>query len=144
MIEPRRIADVLGGPEIFEGPVASLFDLTHAVERGLPKSTLRNVVRHVFTDSGEQRRVMNRIVPEATYKRRRGHLSSSESARTERVARVIATAEYVWDDREEARRFLTTPHAELGGRTPLDAAMTELGAREAEEVMARILYGLPI
>ena len=32
---------------------------------------------------------------------------------------------------------------EIGGKTPLDAALTELGARQAEEVMARIVYGLP-
>ena len=52
-------------------------------------------------------------------------------------------AEDVWQDREQARRFLTTPHPEIRGKTPLDAALTELGARQAEEVMARIVYGLP-
>ena len=52
-------------------------------------------------------------------------------------------AEDVWQDREQARRFLKTPHPEIRGKTPLDAALTELGARQAEEVMARIVYGLP-
>ena len=144
MVEAKRIAEILGGPQVLGGPVASLMDLTHAVERGLPKSTLRNVVRRVFTDAKEQRRAMHRIIPEATYKRRRERLSPAESERTERLARVIALAEYVWGNAEEARRFLTTPHPELGGRSALDAAMTELGAREAEEVMYRILYGLPV
>jgi uncharacterized protein (DUF2384 family) len=55
----------------------------------------------------------------------------------------VATAEDVRQDREQARRFLRTPHPEIGGKTPLDAALTELGARQAEEVMARIVYGLP-
>ncbi len=123
--------------------MTSLLELNAAVERGLPKSTLRNVVRRVFPDASEQRAMMHRIVPEATYKRRRERLSPIESERTERVARVIALAEEVWQDREHARRFLTTPHPEIGGKTPLDAALTELGARQAEEVMARILYGLP-
>jgi putative toxin-antitoxin system antitoxin component (TIGR02293 family) len=86
---------------------------------------------------------MHQIVPEATYKRRRQRLSPAESERTERMARVVAMVEYVWEDREQARRFLTTPHAELVGHSPVDAARTELGARQAEEVMARILYGLP-
>jgi len=31
----------------------------------------------------------------------------------------------------------------VGGKSPIDAAMTELGARLAEEVMTRIVYGLP-
>ncbi|HEY2016556.1 MAG TPA: antitoxin Xre/MbcA/ParS toxin-binding domain-containing protein, partial [Bryobacteraceae bacterium] len=74
---------------------------------------------------------------------RRERLSSAESERTERLARVVAMAEDVWGNREQARRFLTTPHAEIANRTPIDAALTELGARQAEEVMSRILYGLP-
>ena len=143
MLEARHIGEVLGGPRILGHPMRSLWELAGAVERGLPKSTLRNVARRVSEDAGEQRAIMQRIVPEATYKRRRDRLSPAESARTERLARVVAMAEDVWDDREEARRFLTSPHAEMGGRTPLDAALTELGARQAEEVMARIIYGLP-
>jgi putative toxin-antitoxin system antitoxin component (TIGR02293 family) len=143
MLEPRHIGEVLGGGRVLGRPVASLLDLDNAVERGLPKSTLRNVAQRVYSDAAEQRAMMHRIVPEATYKRRRERLSPAESGRTERMARVVAMAEEVWQDRDEARRFLTTPHPEIGGKSPLDAALTELGARQAEEVMIRILYGLP-
>ncbi len=138
MMEASHISKVLGGR-----PMHSILELSIAVERGLPKATLRNVARWLFEDASEQRAMMHRIVPEATYKRRRDRLSAAESERTERLARVIAGAEDVWQDRNEARRFLTTPHPEIGGKTPLDAALTELGARQAEEVMARIVYGLP-
>lgn len=143
VLEPSHIGEVLGGNRVLGKPMASIPELSDAVERGLPKATLRNVARRVFSDAAEQRAMMHRIVPEATYKRRRERLSPAESERTERMARVIATAEEVWQDREQARRFLTTPHAEIGGKTPLNAALTELGARQAEEVMARIVYGLP-
>ena len=143
MLEPRHIGEVLGGHRVLGKPVTSLLELNDVVERGLPKATLRNVARHVFSDAAEQRAMMHRIVPEATFKRRRERLRPAESERTERLARVVATAEDVWQDREQARRFLTTPHPEIGGKTPLDAALTELGARQAEEVMARIVYGLP-
>ena len=144
VVQAQRIGEVLGGPEVLGRAVRSLVELSEAVERGLPKSTLRNVAKRVFSQPAEQRRVMARIVPEATYKRRRDRLSPAESERTERLARVVAMAEYVWGDQEEARRFLTAPHAELGGKSPLDLALTELGARQAEEVMARILHGLPV
>jgi putative toxin-antitoxin system antitoxin component (TIGR02293 family) len=143
MLEPRHIAEVLGGPSVLGKTMTSVLLLNDAVERGLPKATLRNVARRIFADAAGQRAMMHRIVPEATYKRRRERLSPAESERTERLARVVATAEDVWQDREQTRRFLTTPHAELGGKTPLEAALTELGARQAEEVMARIVYGLP-
>jgi putative toxin-antitoxin system antitoxin component (TIGR02293 family) len=137
MLEPCHVGEVLGKP------VTSLSDLSDAVERGLPKASLRNVVRRVFLDATEQRILMNRVVPEATYKRRRERLSPAESGRTERLARVVAMAEDVWQDPAQTRRFLTTPHPEMGGKTPVDAALTELGARQAEEIMARIVYGLP-
>jgi len=142
-MEARHIEEILGGRRVLGKPVRSLLELDDAVERGLPKSTLRNVARRVFSNPSEQRAMMHRVVPEATYKRRRELLSPAESGRTERLARVVAMAEDVWQDREHARRFLTTPHPEIGGKTPIDAALTELGARQAEEIMARILYGLP-
>ena len=56
---------------------------------------------------------------------------------------MIATAEYVWDDRDEARRFLTMPHPALDGRRPIDAARSELGARQVEELLWQIFHGLP-
>ncbi len=143
MLEARQIGEVLGGKSVLGTTVKSLLELSDAVERGLPKSTLRNVARRIFADPSDQRAMMHRVVPEATYKRRRERLSPAESERTERLARVVAMAEDVWQNRDLARRFLTTPHPEIGGKTPLDAALTELGARQAEEVLARIAYGLP-
>jgi putative toxin-antitoxin system antitoxin component (TIGR02293 family) len=143
MMQPRHIGEVLGGNRVLGKPLKSLMELNNAVQRGLPKATLRSVVRRVFPGAAEQRAWMQRVIPEATFKRRRERLSLAESERTERLARVISIAEEVWQDREQARRFLTTPHPEIGGKTPLEAGLSELGARQAEEVMARIAYGLP-
>jgi len=75
--------------------------------------------------------------------RPRDRLSPSESKRKKRIARVMAGAEFVWSDRSDARRFMTTPHPALQGRTPLDSALTELGARQVEEILDRIFHGLP-
>ncbi|MFN7925171.1 MAG: antitoxin Xre/MbcA/ParS toxin-binding domain-containing protein [Bryobacteraceae bacterium] len=52
-------------------------------------------------------------MPEATFKRR-VRLTIPESERTERLVRVVATAEFVWDNREDVRQWLTTPHPEFG------------------------------
>jgi putative toxin-antitoxin system antitoxin component (TIGR02293 family) len=62
----------------------------------------------------------------------------------ERLARVIALSELLWDDPEAAQRFMSTPHPELRNRSPLDCAGTELGARQVEDVVMRALYGLPV
>ena len=60
-----------------------------------------------------------------------------DSERTELLARVIALAELMWDDSAAARTLSNTPHAELDGRTPIESATTELGARRVEDVVMR-------
>lgn len=139
MITARKIADVMG----LKRTVRSLGELTEIVSHGLPKSALRRCVVHVASTPRERREVMYRIVPAATYKRRKQLLRPEESERTERLARVIATTEHVWGDPTEARRFLTTPHPELNGKTALEASYAELGARQVEELLWKLFYGHP-
>ncbi len=86
---------------------------------------------------------MYRVVPLATFKRR-ARLKSQESEQTERLARVIAPAELLWDDPSAAHEILNASHPELDGRTPLDCAASEIGARQVEELVQRALYGLPV
>ena len=143
MIAPDRIAEIMGGLGVLGRRLASIAALSEAVSNGLPKAALRQTVGHIYEDRSERRQLMNRIVPEATFKRRRERLSVAESERTERIARVMAGAEFVWGDSKDARRFMTTPHPALRGRTPLDTAFSELGARQVEEILDRIFHGLP-
>jgi putative toxin-antitoxin system antitoxin component (TIGR02293 family) len=136
MVDAGRVAEVLGVK------AATLRDLSRAVERGLPKRALRRTVTRVFQQRGAATKFLCKVVPEATYKRR-VRLTTEESARTERLARVIAAAEYVWDNRDDARAWLNTPHPELDNKSPLQTAMTELGARRVEVLLDQIFYGLP-
>jgi putative toxin-antitoxin system antitoxin component (TIGR02293 family) len=142
MVQPERVADVLGGSGVLGSRIRSAKELERAVETGLPKRALRAAVGRASTSAQHARSLLYRIVPEATFKRRT-RLSAAESQRTERLARVIAAAEYVWDNREDAREWLTRPHPELEGRPPIEAALTELGARRAEDLLDRIFYGIP-
>jgi putative toxin-antitoxin system antitoxin component (TIGR02293 family) len=142
MIDSERIAEVMGGPEVLGGPVRSLSALESVVHAGLPKEALARVVERAISERQERRRLLYAIVPEATYKRRR-MLSPEASERTERLARVVATAEHVWDDPDLARRFLHEPHPMLEGRSPVSVALTELGARRVEDLLWRLFHGLP-
>lgn len=142
MIETQRIAEAMGGAAVLGQAIGSLSMLEAAVHRGLPKAALTQVVARAVADPGERRRLLYGVVPEATYKRRRV-LSPQESERTERLARVVATADYIWDDTDDARRFLHEPHPMLEGRAPLDVALTELGARRVEDLLWCLFHGLP-
>src|SRR5450759_297595 len=143
MVDAARIADVMGGTTILDHEISTVSDLADAISGGLPKAALRNTVGRVFDSRSDVTSFVYRIVPEATYKRRT-RLTPTESERTERLARVIANAEYVWDNTEDAREWLRKPHPELGGQTPIETAMTELGARQVEDVMAKLFYGLSV
>lgn len=138
LVTPENIAAVLA-----LSPVPHSFaELDEAVAQGLPKAALRHSVERICSSGEERRRLLYRIVPEATYKRRRERLSAEESGRAERLARVYATARHVWDSDDEAREFLNTPHPMLQGRTPLDVSLSELGARRVEDLLWKLYFGL--
>jgi len=142
--EPSTIAGVMGGPQVLGRSVRSVQDLSDVVARGLPKDALRRTIRRVFPQAKEANEILYRIIAPATYKRRRGRLKAPESERTERLARVIASAEFVWNNAEKAHRWLVKPHPEFRRVPPIEQALTELGARQVEELLDRIFYGLPV
>lgn len=138
-ISAGRVQEILGLKHAGRGAP----ELAAAVEKGLPRSALVRVVARAGLTGKARDALMYRVVPLATFKRRK-RLKQHESEKTERLARVIALAELLWDDQPAAQQFLNTPHAELAGRTPLESASSELGARQVEDVVTRALYGLPV
>jgi putative toxin-antitoxin system antitoxin component (TIGR02293 family) len=139
MITPTAIANILGIQH-----VRTVSDLDGAVSRGLSKQSVVRVVSRIALDDKAARALRDQVVPSATWKRTKNRLSVHVSERAERLARVMAAAEYTWDDAGQARLWMNQAHPELGGRTPLAAAITELGARTVETVLDQIFYGLPV
>lgn len=142
MVTPARVAERLGGVRYDSHPVESLQDLRLAVEEGLTVETLHRIADDLGRDDAEAARIRHAIVPRTTL-RRRTRLSREEGERTARLARLLVLAEQVWEDRELAREFLLSPQPQLGGEPPVVLALTELGAREVEELLFRLEYGLP-
>jgi putative toxin-antitoxin system antitoxin component (TIGR02293 family) len=139
MVAPQSIAEILG-----LGSVRTLGELESAIAAGLPKRSLERLSARLHPDRREASAYKFKVVPQATWKRRTTRLSVDESEKTERLARVLAAAEHVWDDRESARNWMNSAHRELDGRTPLEAARTELGARRVEDLLERLFFGLPV
>ncbi|MBA2434152.1 MAG: DUF2384 domain-containing protein [Verrucomicrobiota bacterium] len=80
----------------------------------------------------------------ATLHRRKasGRLTSNESDKVLRFARLLGQAVQLFGGIEEARQWLKAPQRGLGGAVPLDYAQTETGAREVENLLGRIDYGV--
>ena len=135
LVTPEKIASIMALTSVPH----SFAELDELVSHGLPKNALKASVDRICLNNEDRKHLLYRIIPEATYKRRRASLSVEESERAERLARVYATAQYVWNSDDDARAFL---HAPLQGRTPLDVSMSELGARRVEELLWKLYYGI--
>lgn len=139
MVAAQPIAEILGlGAE-----VRSMQELDIAVSAGLPKRSLVLLSSRLYCDDRAASAFKFQVISPGTWKRRTKRLSQQESERIERLARALADAEYVLDDRDEARQWMSAPHRELNGKTPIEAARTEIGARRVEAVLNKLFFGLP-
>lgn len=119
----ERVARLLGGPAVLRRQVRTWTELDRVVRAGLPRRSLQLVARRVVEPGASVSEFVYSVVPPATFKRRT-RLSAEESERTERLARVVALAENLWRDEQEARVFLNRPHPLLENETPLNVART--------------------
>ena len=80
----------------------------------------------------------------ATLHRRKiqGKIDKGESEKLVRYQRLLKKAEGVFGDAKAAREWLTNNQAGLGNAVPLEFAKTEIGAREVENLLGRIEYGV--
>jgi putative toxin-antitoxin system antitoxin component (TIGR02293 family) len=69
-------------------------------------------------------------------------LSPDESDKVIRFLRLLRQATDLFGSTEKARAWLKYPQYGLGGAVPLDYASTEAGAREVENLLGRIKYGV--
>ena len=147
--DARAIAEVLGlallgrGGEGLTGPSSGVIE--KAVEQGLPRQALRHVAE--WLSGGDKAKVAALewgVVPKTTLERRQTRLSPQESERTERIARLFVHARRALGSEGEARDFMTAPHPELDGRSPLEASRTDLGTRRTERLLTALEYGLAL
>lgn len=86
-------------------------------------------------------------IPSRTLARRKDakRFGPEESDRLIRLTRLVGLALQLFEgDLEEMRSWLMTPHAALADQAPLEFATTEIGAREVENLMGRLEYGIPL
>ena len=113
------------------------------VEEGLPVLDVVAFGREVGFTAEELAQLIQ--IPSRTYARRvagKVRLKLDEGERAVRIMRLYDLAKQVLGTNERTRRWLSRPLRVLGGRTPLDFARTEPGAREVEAVLGRFEEGV--
>lgn len=140
---PNLLAQVsrkLGGRGALGEEIASEADLARVVARRIPLRALAHFTRSGFSEQ----EVAEYVIPPRTRRHRkvrREPLTVDESDRLVRLARIQAMAEDVFADVEKANRWLRQPLGILDGRSPLEVARTDSGARLIEQILAKIDWG---
>lgn len=117
-------------------------EIIDAVQRGLSIGEMENL--RTILDLPIEGLAAKLGISKATLHRRKatGKLDATESDRLVRFARLMGKAIEVLESEEHARKWLNSPQVGLGGAVPLDYAETEVGAREVEDLLSRIEYGV--
>ncbi len=111
-----------------------------AARRGLPVSAVDALVETGRLSLAE---IDRSVLPRKTLSHRTlGALTSDQSDRLIRVARVIAAAEDTFGSTEKAHRWLRRPTTALDGEAPLELLDTSEGSRQVERLISRIDHGL--
>ena len=117
-------------------------ELIRRIQKGLRFSELQTLQSTL--DLPFEQLAAKLCISRSTLHRRKaaGRLSPDESDKVMRLSRLLDHAAKVFGDVEKARAWLKFPQVGLGGAVPLDYAQTEVGAREVDDLLGRIDYGV--
>ena len=123
----------------------------HADPQEWIRATVDGVDSHIIQDLADQLRVRPDVIgvklgiSRATMQRRLAHpgpLPLTESDRAVRFIRLWQRAKEVWDSDDATREWLMSPERSLGGSTPFDYAITEIGAQVVDRLLGQIEHGI--
>ena len=121
---------------------ANEFELADAAARGLPSTSLTSLSNRLGWSRADVVKELG-IAPRTVARRMTSKkpLSSSESERVLRLARVLARAADVLESEASARRWLVEPNRALGGRKPLMLLRNDIGTELVLNELGKIDYG---
>ncbi len=117
-------------------------ELIRKIQKGLRFTELETLQNSI--DLPFEQLAAKLSISRSTLQRRKaaGRLSPDESDKVIRFSRLLEHAARVFGDIEKGRAWLKYPQYGLGGAVPLDYARTEIGAREVDDLLGRIDYGV--
>lgn len=138
------IVSVMGGYRSLGRRVRTSLEMAELIEAGIPQRVAERLRERLELTDVELARCLG--VSAKTLQRltgrRAARLTPAQGDRLYRLARLAAMAEGVFESLGRAREWLREPQRGLGDRVPLDVMRTEVGAREVEDLLGRIEYGV--
>jgi putative toxin-antitoxin system antitoxin component (TIGR02293 family) len=121
---------------------ASVHQQIERIRSGLSFRAVKNLQKAL--DLPAEKLAMVLGMSRATLHRRKlqGRIDPRESERVARYQRLLARASDVFGDAGDARQWLSMPQRGLGGAVPIEFAASEIGAREVENLLGRLEFGV--
>ena len=138
----RSVENLLGGRGVLRAKPHSTLDWIEVIRQGLPAAAVESLQKATKVSRSELARALG--IPERTLARRKreGVLSSEESAKLLRLARVVGRANEVFEDPEAALDWLKSANSALAGKTPFSLLDTDIGAESVLDTLGRIEHGV--
>ena len=140
-VRPSELRRVAYG-EAIGLAVRSGEEVVEALRQGLPMTAFENLRDALDVSARVLAETTNIAVRTLARRKREGRLHKDESERVLRIGALLDRATEVLEGRDAARQWLKSPKRALGGCTPLEYADTEPGAREVEDLLTRLEYGV--
>lgn len=121
----------------------SILDQTSRIKNGSTMEEVAKLAAGFDLDEGHLARVAGLSIGTLAIRKRDGRFNPLESERILRLERTITRAMAVfYRDKARVKRWIESPARALGGVPPIDFLETDIGAREVENLLGRIEYGV--
>ena len=122
---------------------SSSLELIRKVQAGLPAGAFNRFAEAIGVPRDTLAKAIHVSVRTVQRRGEAGErLDPGPSERLVRLADLYARASQVIGDDTLARHWMQTPREVFGGKTPLELASSELGAREVEDLLLRVEHGV--
>ena len=121
----------------------NLLGIIETIKNGLPISAFDHFREKIELSEKALSKTMDISKRTLTRRKHEGRLSPLESEKLVRLASLFdKAAEVFGDDENLAAQWFKTPARGLAGKTPMEMAETEIGAREVHALLVRIGHGI--
>jgi putative toxin-antitoxin system antitoxin component (TIGR02293 family) len=112
------------------------------IKKGLPISAFEKIQKKLDVSADTLASTVNIASRTLARRKKEGRFRPDESERGLRIASVFDRALQVLHNQNRVQLWFKSPQKGLNGKTPLEYADTEPGAREVEDLLGRLEHGV--
>lgn len=121
---------------------ANTQELIEDLKEGFPVDAFETLRQQMELPTADLADVIHIAQRTLSRRKKTGRFDTDESERLYRIAALFDRAVEVLGDKEAAQRWFKGAKRALGGKTPLEYADTEPGAREVHALLGRLEHGV--